>query len=193
MGLEKTFREFSSQLHRLHDRLRELRLTVVEDRPARNDGVVVDNLEYAVEDLLGWVGESMQHAKAAERAVAHPVDLDKARHELAACQERLQRMDQVFSANLVAYERMKDLSSFGSERRGEWPSWVTSVKQGIEHCRPPLDGSRERLAECWQDMAERAGTTSISVRTTNIGQKIEAHQPAAAGSGADEWVKQGIT
>jgi hypothetical protein len=67
------------------------------------------------------------------------------------------------------------------------------VKQGIEHCRPPLDGSRERLAECWQDMAERAGTTSISVRTTNIGQKIEAHQPAAAGSGADEWVKQGIT
>ena len=42
MGLEKTFREFSSQLHRLQDRLRELRLTVVEDRPARNDAVVVE-------------------------------------------------------------------------------------------------------------------------------------------------------
>jgi len=191
MGLEKTFRGFSGELNRLDDRLRELRLTVVEDRPARNDAVVVDNLEYAVEDLLGWVGESLRHAKAAERAVTHPVDLDKARHELAACQERLRRIDQVYSANVVSYERMKDLASFGSERRGEWPSWVTSVKQGIEHCRQPLEGIREKLAECWQDMAERAGTTSISVRTTNIGQKIAAQ---AAGEGeAAEWAKQGIT
>jgi hypothetical protein len=191
MGIEKTFRELSGDLHRLRDRLRELRLTVVEDRPARNDAVVVDNLEYAVEDLLGWVAESLEHAKAAERAVSHPLDLDRARHELAACQERVQRMDGVFSANLVAYERMKDLASFGSERRGEWPSWVTSVKRGIEHCRQPLSGSRERLVECWQDIAERAGTTSISVRTTNIGQKIEKQHAAAAE--AEEWAKQGIT
>jgi hypothetical protein len=190
MGLEKTFRAFTGELHRLHDRLRELRLTVVEDRPARNDAALVDNLEYAVEDLLGWVGESLQSAKAAERAVGHPVDLDRARHELTACQERIQRMDQVFSANLVSYERMKDLASFGSERRGEWPSWVTSVKQGIEHCRHPLETARGRLAECWQDIAERAGTTSISVRSTNIGQKITT--PRAA-SGEDERVKQGIT
>ena len=193
MGLERTFREFTSQLHRLNDRLRELRLTVVEDRPARNDAVVVDNLEYAVEDLLGWVTESLRHARAAERAVAHPLDLDLARRELGACQERLQRMDQVYSANLVAYERMKDLASFGSERRGEWPSWVTSVKQGIEHCRQPLDDCRGRLAECWQDIAERAGMTSISVRTTNIGQKIETHQAAEAETGAAEWANQGIT
>ena len=51
MGLEKTFREFSTALLRLADRLRELRVTVVEDRPSRNDGVVPDNLELAVEDL----------------------------------------------------------------------------------------------------------------------------------------------
>jgi hypothetical protein len=70
---------------------------------------------------------------------------------------------------------------------------VTSVKQGIEHCRQPLDSSRERLAECWQDMAERAGTTSISVRTTNIGQKIAAPQPAPAKAEAGQWMKQGTT
>jgi hypothetical protein len=192
MGLEKTFREFSGELHRLRDRLRELRLTVVEDRPARNDAVVVDNLEYAVEDLLGWVGEGLSFAKAAERGVGHPPDLDQARRQLAECQERLQRMDRVFSENLVSYERMKDLSSFGSERRGEWPSWVATVKKGIEHCRLPLENSRARLAECWQDMAERAGTTSISVRATAIGQKIAAPQPAAEAE-ADEWLNQGIT
>jgi response regulator RpfG family c-di-GMP phosphodiesterase len=191
MGLEKTIRTFSSELHRLQDRLQELRLTVVEDRPARNDAVIVDNLEYAVEDLLGWVKESLHSVKRAEQAVDHPVDMDQARQALTSCQERIQRMEKVFSENLVSYERMKDLSTFGSERRGEWPSWVTSVKQGIEHCKHPLDNARMRMAECWQEIAERVGMTSISVRTTNIGQKITA--AAAPVAGDDEWVKQGIT
>ena len=111
-------------------------------------------------------------AEQAERAVGHPPDVDSARHALAACQERFQRIEQVFAAQLVSYEQVNDLTSFGKERRGEWPSWVTSVKQGIEHCRHPLEEAGKALAECWQEIAERAGMTSISVRTTSIGQKI---------------------
>jgi len=68
MGLEKTFREFSTALLRLDDRLRELRVTVVEDRPSRNDGVVPDNLELAVEDLLGWLQEASAAAATAHKA-----------------------------------------------------------------------------------------------------------------------------
>jgi hypothetical protein len=187
MALEKTFRELSGVLHRLRDRVQELRLSVVEDRPPTNDAVVVDKFEYAVEDILGWVNEAIQLAKAAEQAVGHPMDLDQARHALTTCQERFQRMEQVFSKNLVSYECLKDLTSVGTERRGEWPSWVTSVKQGIEHCRRPVEDAGKVLAECWQEIAARTGTTSISVRTTNIGQKITT----SAADSAD-WVK-GIT
>ncbi len=173
MALEKTFRGFSIALRRLGDRIDELRLAAVVDKPPlKNDAVLLDNIEYAVEDLRGWLQETFRAARTAERAVGHPVDLEKARHALGIAQERFRRIDEVFSSNLASYERLSDLASFGNERRGEWPSWVTSVRQSIEHCRQPLDEARNALAECWQEIAERAGAASVSVRTTNIGQKI---------------------
>jgi hypothetical protein len=84
---------------------------------------------------------------------------------------------------------MEDLTSFGSERRGEWSSWVTSVKQGIGHCRQPVEDAGKALAECWQEIAERVGMTSVSVRTTNIGQQIASDAPTAK----EEMAREGIT
>jgi hypothetical protein len=173
MALEKTFREFSTQLRRLRDRLQELRVTVVEDKPPANDAIIVDNFEYAVEDLLGWLSEGLEAAKKAEKAAGYPVNMEQARRALSTCQEQFQRVEQCFTANLISYERVNDLTSFGSERRGEWPSWVTSVKQGIEQCRHPLKEAGRALGECWQELAERAGTMHVSVQTTNIGQEIK--------------------
>jgi NAD-dependent oxidoreductase involved in siderophore biosynthesis len=83
-------------------------------------------------------------------------------------------VDQAFGAKLVSYERLKDLTGFAGERKGEWPSWASSVKQGIEQSAPALEQSRKALAECWEEIAEKAGTTSISVRATNVGQTIVA-------------------
>ncbi len=174
MALEKTFRKFSTQLRRLLDRLQELRVTVVEDKPTSNDAAIVDKLEYAVEDLLGWLNEVIEAGRIAERAVGHPLDMEQARRALTTCQEQFHRLEQSFGVNLISYERVKDLTSFGRERRGEWPSWVTSAKQGIEQCRQPLEEAGKALAECWQEIAERVGALSVSVRNTNIGQKIDA-------------------
>jgi hypothetical protein len=172
MPLEKTFRQLAVQLRRFRERIRELEITVVEDRPQTRDAAIVDNFECAVDDLTGWAKESLDQAEEAERAIGHPPDVSAARHALASCQELYQRMERVFSANLVSYERVSDLTKFGSERRGEWPSWVTSVKQGIDHCRHPLEEAGKALADCWQEIAEHAGMNSVSVRNMNIGQKI---------------------
>lgn len=176
MALEKTFRNLSTQLHRLHDRLQELRVTVVEDRPQSNDAVIVDRFNDAVEDLVGTLTGITASAKEAQQAVGHPADIEQARRSLTACQEQFHKFEQDFNANLVSYERMKDLTTFGSERRGEWPSWVTSVKQGIEQCRQPVQDSGRALGECWEELAERAGTVAVSVRNTVLGQKIEAQK-----------------
>jgi hypothetical protein len=190
MPLEKTFREHSTGLRRLRERVRELRVTVVEDRPARNDAAIVDNFEYAVEDLTGWVDEALAAAKEAEEAVGEQVDLNLARRALTTCQERFRRIEKVFSGNLASYEKIKDLTSFGGERRGEWPSWAATVKVGIEHCVKPIDEIRNSFSLCWQDLAERAGGTNVSVRSTNIGQQIAA---PVDGVGSDEWLKRGAT
>ncbi|MGZ4853886.1 MAG: hypothetical protein ACXVKH_01600, partial [Candidatus Angelobacter sp.] len=110
MALEKTFREFSIQLRRLGDRLQELRVTVVEDKPSKNDAVIVDNFEYAVEDLLGWLNETLEAARKAECAVEQGMDLNEARRALTKCQEQFHRLEQDFNANLLSYEKVKDLT-----------------------------------------------------------------------------------
>jgi multidrug resistance efflux pump len=172
MALEKTFREFTTQLRRVHDRLEELRVTVVEDKPRANDAVIVDRFEYAVEDLFGAVDEISAAAGEAQRAVGYPLDIEQARQALTRCQEQFHKFEQGFNAHLVSYERIKDLTTFGTERRGEWPSWVASVKQGIEQCREPVEAAGRCLAECWAELAERVGTMSVAINSTNIGQKI---------------------
>jgi len=187
VALESTFRELFSELKKLQDTLVALRLTVSEDRPRRSDVALVDHLEDTILNLMGTLEEALKGARAAQNAVAHHVDLDGARRALTVCQERFHRIELEFSADLVSYEKLRDLASLAA-RGGEWHSWANSVKQGIEQCRQPLDGSGKALAACWQEIAERAGMTSISVRTTNIGQKIISKLEDGT-----EVVREGIT
>jgi hypothetical protein len=170
--LEATFRELSTELRKLHDTLIAVRLTVVEDKPVRGEAALVDHLEDTVLDIMGLLDESLKASRSAQKAVGNVTDLNGARRALTVCQERFHGIEQQFAAELVSYEKLKDLTSLGIERRGEWLPWSNSVKAGIEQCRQPLDAASKALAACWQEIAERVGMTSVSVRTTNIGQKI---------------------
>jgi hypothetical protein len=173
MPIERTFQDLSTQLRRLHDTLLALRLTVVEDRPLKGDAALVDQLEDSILDQMGLLDEGLKAAQAALKAVGHPPDFGQARSALTHCQEHFHGIEGQFSADLVSYEKLKDLASLGA-RGGEWRPWAISVKQGIEQCRQPLDDASKALAACWQEIAERVGMTSVSVQATNIGQKIVA-------------------
>ena len=173
MALENTFRSLTVSLHRLHDALNALHVTV-GDKPPKDGASPVDRLESTVLDLVGILHEARAAALNARRSVAHPLDLDRARRMLATCQDRIHRLEQQFAVNLVSYEKLKDLVTLGSERRGEWMPWAGSAKLAIEGCRKPLEDVSLGLARCWQELAEHAGATSVSVRTVSIGQKINA-------------------
>lgn len=181
MALEKTFRALCVSVRRLSDRIAELRLTVVEDRPQKNDASLVDNFEYAVEDMGGWVRDMLQNSKTAQQAVAHPLDLDRARRELSACQDYLKRVQRAFFQDLVCWERINELTLFGNERGGEWKGWVLTLRRGAEHCRQPLEEISAALAACWEELAERIGMTSVTVQT-NIA-------PAAVHQMSEEFVE----
>ncbi len=189
MALEKTFRRLSEQLRKLNDALFALRLTVVEDKPLRGEVALVDDFENAVEDLVGWLEEARGAASEAERRVGHPVDLERTRRALTTCQERFHRIEQGFSTDLVAYERLKDLAGLGSERRGEWQGWASIVRKGIEQCRQPLESTSKALSDCWQEIAERVGTTVVSVQATSIGQKFDLGMSAEG----KELHRKGVT
>jgi hypothetical protein len=68
---------------------------------------------------------------------------------------------------------MADLASVAQERGRDWASWVKVVKQGLEQCQALIEEGRDALFLCWQDLAERLGTASVSVRNTSIGQLVK--------------------
>lgn len=186
MALEAAFRELASELKKMQDTLLALRLTVGEDRPLKGDAALVDHLEDTILDVMGQLDEGLKAAQAARKAVGIPLDMDRARRALAKCQESFHQIEQQFSTELVSYEKLKDLASLASERGPEWRSWAGSVKHGLEQCRLPLDGASKALAACWQEIAERVGITSVSVRTTNIGQKIVSRVAEGAETVAEQ-------
>jgi hypothetical protein len=172
VALEATFRELLSEFRKLQDMLVAVRLTVAEDKPVNGEAALAGHMEDTILDIMGSLDEGLKAARSAQRAVGNATDLNGARRALTICQDRFHRIEQQFGADLISYEKLKDLARLGNERRGEWIPWATSVKQGIEQCREPLDAASKALSACWQEIAERAGTTNISVQATNIGQKI---------------------
>jgi hypothetical protein len=163
VALESSFQDLAGQLRKLHDMLLALRLTVVEDKPLRGEAALVDHLEDAILDLMGALDECQKAAAAGRKAVGHPLDLDRARRALAACQDRFHGIEAQYTGRLASYEKIKDLAGLARDRRGEWVPWAGRVTSGA---------ASKALARCWQEIAERVGTTSVSVRTSNIGQKI---------------------
>jgi hypothetical protein len=187
MALEATFRELFVQVRKLHDILNAVLLTV-GDKPTRRGAALVDGLENTVLDMLGLVENARTAARAAEKAVAAPMDLDRARRALAKCQEHFHRLEMQFANELVSYEKLKNLASLGSERGGEWKAWAGSMKDAIEECRHPLEEVGKALIACWQELAERLGMTNLSVNATNIGQQI-----TTSASDLRDPEKEGVT
>jgi len=186
--LEKAFQELSVRLRKLRDTFLGVRLTIVEDKPLRDDVVLVDRFGDAIEDVLGWIEEALAAATEAEQAVGNAPDMYRARRALTTCQERFHRFDQQYSSELVSYERLDELARFGRQRGGEWRRWASAVKQALEQCRQPLQDVNQALFLCWQELAEHLGTTSVSVQNTTIGQQISAPELASK-----DLVRQGIT
>jgi|HubBroStandDraft_4_1064222.scaffolds.fasta_scaffold04906_6 ElaB/YqjD/DUF883 family membrane-anchored ribosome-binding protein len=171
MALEATFRALFVQMRKLCDTLNAVLLTV-GDKPQNRGAALADELENTVLDILGQAEDARTAARIAEKAVAHPMDLERARRALAKCQENFHRAEGQFANELVSYEKLASLASLGNDRGGEWKPWAGSMKDAIEQGRQPLAEASKALAACWQELVEHGGGTSISV--TNTGQKIVA-------------------
>lgn len=176
MPIEATFQALTAKFEALREAVASLRLTAVEDRPPRNEVLLVERLGDAVEDLGGCLGEAAAAAAGALGAIAHPLDGHRARQALALAHERFIRAEYKLVFGVISAEQLEELARFGRRRGPEWLGWTGSVLQALEQCRAPLRDVDEALLSAWQELSERLGAGSISVQTTNIGQQIS---PAA--------------
>lgn len=178
MALESAFESLGLELEKLRDALIGLRITVVEDKPLEGAVMLVDSYCDAAEDAVGWLEESRSSARAALSAVAHPADIASARRALITCHDAYTRISQRFANDLRAYDRMSELTRLGRIRRGEWEAWVGSVKQALDRCQQPMFDVYQAISVCWQEIADRNASTSVSVSTTTIGQAGAAKELA---------------
>lgn len=174
MAIEAAFQTLIGKLGAARDAFASLRLTAVEDRPPRDAVLLVERLGNAVDDLQGWLEESAAAAGEAQQAVRHPLDGYRAREGLALAHERFIQLEYKFFFEGISYEEIDELSRFGRRRGREWLGWTGSVIQALDQCRAPLRDVDEALLNCWRELSERLGSSSVSVQTTNIGQQISA-------------------
>jgi hypothetical protein len=149
MTLEASFETVVLRFRILRDAVSSLHVTVVEDNP-QTGAALVDNLATIIEDLIGHLEAAETAAREGQEAVAYPTDSQKTQRSVVICQQ-----------------------SFGHERGGEWRGWTNTVIESLKGCRQPVFEVDQALFMCWQELAERMGMNSVSMHSTNIGQKIE--------------------
>jgi hypothetical protein len=174
VAIETVFAELHHRLRALQEALEALGTTVDEDRPPRDDVIVASRLS---DDLLaarGLLEEAVTAADGAIETVAYPLDGDRARRALTLCQQRFQRFAHAFSFELAGYDRLDDLMSVAKKRGRGWLDWTGVVRQALEQCKMLSDEAGNSLFLCWQELADRIATTSVSIRNTAIGQQVSA-------------------
>jgi hypothetical protein len=186
VAIETTFAELQQQLRTLREALEALSTTVDEDRPKQDDVIVAARLS---DDLLaarGLLEETLAAADNACRAAAYPLDAERARRALILCQQHFQKFAHVFAFELAGHTRFDDLASIGRERGRGWAEWVSVVTQALEQSAALVEEITDTLFCCWQRLAARLATASVSIQNTTIGQVSAARlreRPAARESG----------
>lgn len=171
MAMELTFRQLFEQMKRLKEMLDPLRCLLPDD-PLNMEVALVQHLRESVETASGWLEHCLDQSQAAQNNLRRSTDLNRSRRALTQCQTSFDEMERTFSAELLSYDKMREITGLGARRRGVWLIWSQNVKRDLDVCRYELDLTRKALTACWQELAEHAGTTNISVQATNVGQQI---------------------
>ncbi len=160
-------------MKKLRETLEALRCLLPDD-PLNMEVALVQHLRESVDSVSGWLDGCLEQCRTAQAALDQPADLNRSRRALTLCQTSFDEMDRTCTAELLAYDKLREVVKLGTRRKGVWLIWSQNVKRDLDGCRYELDLTRRALTACWQELAEHAGTTNISVQATNVGQQITA-------------------
>lgn len=173
MTLTTAFRELHQQMEDLHQLTIELQLVVGEDKPLHDELQPVRQIDDATVSMQGYLEQALVATNEGWRAVNELDDLETARRSLIACQGQYESFLDIFIPQLTSYEPLTELDRIGRARKGEWRAWTGVVLNMLDRSQVGVKQVNKALIHCWQELAERAGTTGVSVRATNIGQQFK--------------------
>lgn len=187
MALEKALTQLSDQLESLRASLEALSYPFLVDKSRSEDVALSGYSGDAVTDVMDWLREAIPAASRAREAAKHPLDLGGVRSALVTCQEKLSELAKRFRDKLMSFENIEALSVL-KRRDDQWRKWAETVATGLQETQELLGQVSETMLLCWQELAERAGMANISVKATNIGQKI-----VTKAAEAEDRVGEGVT
>ena len=183
MSLEATLASLRRDIARLQEVVSALRVTVMEDRPARGSVVLVDQLDNLVTDMFSALEEADDLVEQALHSAQPNGPLDRVRAALRDVHGLINRFAASYAGELASHDRIAQLLEMGRERRHGWYEWSQEVKTAIERCGAPLSAVAGAMTDCWNELAERLARNSVSVQATNIGQHITLREDQVELSG----------
>jgi hypothetical protein len=193
VAIETAFEELQRALEDLKGEMEELRVNAADFYPETRGGrrknghkteeappPPVVSLADQATDLEGELEEGLQASRKACQAVRHPRNLAEAQIALDAVQRTLNRILRQLLMEVASYDTLQTLFQMGRQRGQGWPAWSAVIKSVIDICQERTLAAFEALAECWQELADKLATNSISVQATNIGQQITAPERLAS-------------
>jgi hypothetical protein len=167
MTLVSSLDLLQQRLQKLHDELHSLHTRVMDDKP--DESVAQPEIIGAiVEDLLGWLEESLAQWQQARASLDLPTMVQQ---HLRACYNPFERALRRFFTDLARYERVLDLVRVGRTRGAAWRQWSASVRRALDVCYLPLFDVSQAFCLCWQELAEcnaPQNPTQISAHLINI-------------------------
>jgi hypothetical protein len=172
MALQAAFELLQARLKELQD-VELLHLQwAVEARSSQMDHHLASRLEDLVRDLQGLIKDAVFEADIGAAASRQPQDIATSGRALLECQKDVNQILAKFWTELGSYRPMAELIGLGEERSTEWREWTYGVLNALDRAQQPVYHVSDAVVQCWQELLEHLGTTSISVKATNIGQQI---------------------
>lgn len=179
MALQTAFEVMLTRLKELDVELLHLQWAV-EARSPQIDHYLANRLVDLVRDLDGLIQDAVFEAEIGAASSGQPPDTATSGRALLESQKDVNQILAKFWTELGSYRPMADLIGLGEERSTEWRVWTYGVLNALDRCQQPVYHVSDAVVQCWQELLERIGTTSISVRATNIGQQIGPVEERAA-------------
>ncbi|WP_446745404.1 hypothetical protein [Silvibacterium acidisoli] len=176
--MNTTFRELCRQLKSLKETLDGLRCLLPDD-PLNTEVVLMRHLRESVDSVNGWLDDCVAQSQIACAALEQASDINDSRRALTQCQASFDEAERASSAELLTYEKLREVVRLGGQRKGIWIIWSQNTKRDLESCRYELYLTRKAMTACWQELAEHAGMNG-ALRTPDVRQRITA---AASGIG----------
>lgn len=143
---------------------------VVQAKPESGNGsAVVDHWEDAAQDAAGLAHDICAAARNGRQAEGGRFDPVVAHQALLICQQRFDLLWLRHCVDLLAFDRRQDLLSV-SQQGGDWAQWMNGVVDALDRCLPALYELSRAVSSSWEELVDRQGLVSVSVRTSVTGQ-----------------------